>query len=79
MKKSFGQFLTQLLGNPVTSPQPARLTRSALTLPDWVCCARCGQPTLISETTRVYMPDEDSDYHRVCKDCAKGEGVTNEG
>lgn len=63
-----GQLLTQLLGHQHTKTMPRGGIR--FSLPDVVLCAKCDKPVAISETTQVYMPDEDSDYHRVCQGCA---------
>lgn len=70
--KSFGQRLTELIGHqrtkPISSP-PA--TRPALTLPEDVMCYLCDRVVPIRETISVYMPDDQSDYHRVCGNCYK--------
>lgn len=46
-----------------------RPERTALSLPDVVMCYDCNEVVPIAETTRAYRPDEDSQYHRICKNC----------
>ncbi len=69
-KNLFGhQHSSTLPTSGVSFDGPITL-RPELILPDGVICAKCGEYTLRSETISVWMPDEESDYHRICGKCS---------
>lgn len=67
--KKFTHFIGELLGHQRIDQGSFPRHRPELTLPTDIMCAKCGEVVPYDETTSIWMPDEGSDYHRVCGDC----------